>query len=122
MKVKGYVVDSSKYIGSSADRDRGTVGSYGFIGKKTSNNSKILGPFRPQGSFISKKEAKHFNLNKDELIKVKIDKKDLCLEKNSYFGQKYVFPKLDKKYEIIEKGYKPNRHNCNRYNDFKKKK
>ena len=112
MKVKGYVVDSNKIYGSWAQRNRGN-GSYGYIGKPKSKDS--VGHFRPQKAFIPMKTAKKYNLNKEELIKVEIDKKDLFM--NGDFDEKNpnYFPVFGKKYKIIEKGYKPNRLNKNDY-------
>ena len=87
VKIKGFVVDSNKYLGSYASRNRGD-GSYGFIGNRKKISKTTHGPFRPQGSFITKSEARKFKLNKDELIKVQIDKKDLSLNTNSFTNEK----------------------------------
>lgn len=112
MKVKGYVVDSNKNLGSWAQRNRG-YGSYGYIGKPKSKNS--VGCYRPQGAFIPMKMAKKYNLNEDELIKVEIDKKDLSLSGDFDGKNPNYYPSFGKKYKITEKGYKPNRLNKNNY-------
>lgn len=111
MKVKGYVVDSNKIIGSYAQRNN--VYGYGYIGKPASKNS--VGRYMPQGAFIPMKIAKKYNLNKSELIEVDIDKKDLVLSGDFDGKNPCCFPAFGKKYRIIEKGYKPNRFNKNNY-------
>ena len=113
MKIKGYVVDSNKIEGSYAQRYRGNAGSYGFIGSVKRKTKQ--GPYRPQGAFISKSEARKFNLNQDELVEVQIDKKDLLLSGDFDGKNKNYFPKYGAKYEIIEAGYKPNKFNVNNY-------